>query len=108
VVVTVGLVRLGSGALAQVEAARAAPGLVEEVGRLVSRHFHDGDAADRVWGARAVHSAALAADPTTSKSRRSDVKNRSTILLGYGRQAMVAVGPSEAHNAPDERAVASP
>jgi carboxyl-terminal processing protease len=65
VVVTVGLMALDRGASAQVEAPRAAPALVEEVGRLVNRHFYDRDAVERDWAeARAVHSAALPADPT--------------------------------------------
>ena len=68
VVVTVGLVGLDLGASAQVEAPRAAPALVEEVGRFVSRHFYDRGAVERVWAeARAVHSAALPADPTSDE-----------------------------------------
>jgi carboxyl-terminal processing protease len=65
-VVAVGLVGLDLSASAQVEAPRAAPALVEEIGRLVSRHFYDQDAVERDWAeARAVHSAALPADPTS-------------------------------------------
>jgi carboxyl-terminal processing protease len=67
-VVAVGLARPDLGASAQLEAPRAAPALVEEVGRLVSRHFYDRDAVERVWAeARAVHSAALPADPTSDE-----------------------------------------
>ena len=66
VVVTVGLMGLDLGASAQVEAPRAAPALVDEIGRLVSRHFYNRDAVGRDWAeARAVHSAALPADPTS-------------------------------------------
>ena len=65
VVVTVGLVGLDDSAAAQIEAPRAALALVEEVGRLLRRHFYDRDAVERVWDeARAGHSAALPADPT--------------------------------------------
>jgi hypothetical protein len=56
------------GASAQVGTPHAAPALVEEVERLVSRHFYDRGAAERVWAeARAVHSAALSADPTSEE-----------------------------------------
>ena len=65
VVVTVGLVGLDLGASAQVGAPPAAPALVEEVGKLVSRYFYDRDTVERDWAeARTVHSAALPADPT--------------------------------------------
>jgi carboxyl-terminal processing protease len=66
VVVTVGPIWLDVGALAQ--APRAAPALIEEVGRLVNRHFYDRDVVERVWAeAVAVHSAALPADPTSDE-----------------------------------------
>ena len=48
-VVAVGLPRLHLGASAQVNAPRAAPVLIEEVERLVSRHFYDRDAVERIW-----------------------------------------------------------
>src|ERR671919_175817 len=68
VVLTIGLVGLDPGASAQVRAPHAAPALVEEVGRLVSRHFYDRGAVERVWAdALAVHSAALPADPTSDE-----------------------------------------
>ena len=64
-VVVAGLMSLVPGVSAQVAAPRPEPALVAEVGRLVSRHFYDRDAVERVWAqARAVHSAALPADPT--------------------------------------------
>jgi carboxyl-terminal processing protease len=65
VVVTAGLVGLDLGASAQVGAPPAAPALVEEVGRLVSRYFYDRDTVERDWAeARTVHSADLPANPT--------------------------------------------
>src|SRR5919106_2589617 len=68
VVLMIGLVGLDRGASAQVRAPHATPALVEEVGRLVSRHFYDRGAVERVWAeALAVHSAALPADPTSDE-----------------------------------------
>ncbi|HEX5079441.1 MAG TPA: hypothetical protein VFV80_09845, partial [Geminicoccaceae bacterium] len=63
-IVVAGLIWPGAGPLAQVEAPRAAPPLVQEVGRLVSRYFYDPDVARRVWAeARAAHGD-LPTDPT--------------------------------------------
>jgi hypothetical protein len=41
VVVALGVLRLDSGVFAQVEALSATPPLIEEVSRLVSKHFYD-------------------------------------------------------------------
>jgi carboxyl-terminal processing protease len=63
VLVAVALLRLDLGVLAQVDAPRTAPPLIEEVSRLVSEHFYNREAVERVWAqARAVHTAALPAD----------------------------------------------
>jgi carboxyl-terminal processing protease len=68
VAVTVGLVALDVGASAQIEAPRATPALIKEVGRLVNRHFYDRGAVERIWPeARMAHSAGLPADPTTEE-----------------------------------------
>jgi carboxyl-terminal processing protease len=65
VVFTVGPACLDVGASAQVEAPRAVPALIEEVGRIVSRQFYDREVVERVWAeAVSVQSAALPADPT--------------------------------------------
>ena len=49
VVVAVGVLRLDLGAAAQVDAIPAAPPLIEEVSSLVSEHFYDRGAVERVW-----------------------------------------------------------
>jgi carboxyl-terminal processing protease len=68
VLVTAALLRLDVGALAQVDAPRAAPPLIEEVSRLVSEHFYDRAVVKRVWAeARAAHTATLPADATTEE-----------------------------------------
>jgi carboxyl-terminal processing protease len=68
VAITVGLVVLDVGASAQVEAPRATPALINEVGRLVNRHFYDRGAVERIWPeARMGHSAGLPADPTSEE-----------------------------------------
>jgi carboxyl-terminal processing protease len=68
VAVTVGLVALDVGASAQIEAPRATPALIKEVGRLVNRHFYDRGAVERIWPeARMAHSAGLPADPTSEE-----------------------------------------
>jgi carboxyl-terminal processing protease len=65
VVVAVALLRLDLGALAKVEVVPATPLLLEEVSRLVSKHFYDRGMVERVWAqARAAHTAALPADAT--------------------------------------------
>jgi len=67
VTVAVGLLLLDLGASARVDAPPAAPPLMEEVSRLVSRHFYDEGAVERVWiRARAAHTAALP-DAATSE-----------------------------------------
>ena len=63
-VVAAGLMRPDLASATQAEPFRDAPALVEEVGRLVSRHFYDRDAR-QVWTrATATHGAALPADPS--------------------------------------------
>jgi len=60
VVIALGVLRLNSGAVAQVEAISATPPLIEEVSRLVTKHFYDRGTVERVWArARAAHTAAL-------------------------------------------------
>jgi carboxyl-terminal processing protease len=66
VVVAGALLRLDLGASAQVEAPSSAPPLIEEVSRLVSEHFYDRGAVQRVWGgALARHAANLSANATS-------------------------------------------
>jgi carboxyl-terminal processing protease len=66
VVVAIGLLRLAVDAFAQVDAVPAAPPLIDEVSRLVSDHFYDPAAVERVWAqARPAHTAALPADATS-------------------------------------------
>ena len=61
----VGVVGLDIGASAQVNALPATPPLIEEVSHLVSKHFYDREAVERVWvQARTAHTAALPADAT--------------------------------------------
>ena len=68
VVVALGVLRLESGAFAQVEALSATPPLIEEVSRLVSKHFYDRETVERVWAqARAAHTATLPPDATTEE-----------------------------------------
>ena len=68
VVVALGVLRLDSGAFAQVEALSATPPLIEEVSRLVSKHFYDRETVERVWAqARAAHTAALPPDATSEE-----------------------------------------
>jgi len=69
--ITLVLAAVASGLLrpdpvaAQVAAPVAAPPLIGEVGRLVSRHFYNPGTVERLWaGARATHAAALPAEPT--------------------------------------------
>jgi carboxyl-terminal processing protease len=69
--ITLVLAAVASGLLrpdpvaAQVAAPAAAPPLIGEVGRLVSRHFYDPGTVERLWaGARATHASALPAEPT--------------------------------------------
>jgi carboxyl-terminal processing protease len=60
VVIALGVLRLNSGAVAQVEAVSATPPLIEEVSRLVTKQFYDRETVERVWArARAAHTAAL-------------------------------------------------
>jgi hypothetical protein len=47
--VAVAVLRLDVGALAQLEALPATPPLIEEVSRLVSKHFYDRGVVERVW-----------------------------------------------------------
>lgn len=62
-VITVDHVRADPGALAQ--APGAEPHLIEEVGRLLRRHFYDREAVERVWSqARAAHGTALSRGAT--------------------------------------------
>jgi carboxyl-terminal processing protease len=68
VVIAVGVLRLDFSAFAQVDVPRAAPPLIEEVSRLVSEHFYDREAVERVWAqARAAHTAGLPADATSDE-----------------------------------------
>ena len=68
VVVALGVLRLDIGAFAQVEALSATPPLIEEVSRLVSKHFYDRETVERVWAqARAAHTAALPPDATSEE-----------------------------------------
>jgi len=79
---------------AQVAAPVAAPPLLGEVGRLVSRHFYDPGTVERLWaGARATHAAALPAEPTDEE-------------VAAALDAMLAeLGASHTgHYAPDELA----
>jgi carboxyl-terminal processing protease len=65
VVLAIGVLRFDRGASAQVDALLAAPPLIEEVSCLVTEHFYDRGAVERVWAqARAAHTAALPADAT--------------------------------------------
>jgi Tricorn protease C1 domain len=67
-VMALGVLRLDIGALAQVEALPATPPLIEEVSRLVSKHFYDRETVERVWAqARAAHTAALPPDATSAE-----------------------------------------
>jgi carboxyl-terminal processing protease len=67
-VVALGMLRLASGAFAQVNALPATPPLIEEVSRLVTKHFYDREAVERIWAqARAAHTAALPPDPTSKE-----------------------------------------
>jgi carboxyl-terminal processing protease len=68
VVVALGVLRFDHGASAQVDAFSAAPPLIEEVSRLVSEHFYDRAAVERVWAeARLAHTTALPADATSAE-----------------------------------------
>jgi carboxyl-terminal processing protease len=63
--VAVAVLRLDVGALAQLEALPATPPLIEEVSRLVSKHFYDRGVVERVWAqSRTTHTAALQLDAT--------------------------------------------
>jgi carboxyl-terminal processing protease len=67
-VVAVGMLRLAIGAFAQINAFPATPPLIEEVSRLVSKHFYDRETVERVWNqARAAHTAALPPDATSEQ-----------------------------------------
>jgi hypothetical protein len=66
VVMALGVLRLDFRAFAQIEPLSATPPLIEEVSRLVSKHFYDREAVERVWAqARAAHTAALPPDATS-------------------------------------------
>jgi carboxyl-terminal processing protease len=68
VVAAVALLRLDLDASAQVEAPSSAPPLIEEVSRLVSEHFYDREAVQRVWaGALARHAATLSANAASEE-----------------------------------------
>ena len=68
VVIADGLLRPDSAASAQVGGPPPAPALVEEVSRLVTRHFYDREVVQDVWrDARAAHTAALSADATSEE-----------------------------------------
>jgi carboxyl-terminal processing protease len=65
VVLALGMLRLAIGAFAQVNALPATPPLIEEVSRLVTKHFYDRGAVERIWAqARTTHTAALPPDAT--------------------------------------------
>jgi carboxyl-terminal processing protease len=69
VVVALGPLRLDIGASAQVEAPSATPPLIDEVSRLVSKHFYDRETVERVWAqARAARAAALPPDATSEEA----------------------------------------
>ena len=62
------MLRLDLGASAQIDALPPAPQPIEEVSPLVSEHFYDRGAVERVWTqARAAHTAALPADATSEE-----------------------------------------
>jgi carboxyl-terminal processing protease len=68
VVMALGVLRLDIGAFAQVEPLSATPPLIEEVTRLVSKHFYDRETVERGWAqARAAHTAALPPDATSEE-----------------------------------------
>jgi carboxyl-terminal processing protease len=68
VVVAVALLRSDLGVSAQVGPLPATPPLIEEVSRLISEHFYERGAVERVWAqARAAHTAALPPGATTEE-----------------------------------------
>jgi carboxyl-terminal processing protease len=68
VAMAVGVLGLDLGVSAQVDAPPTAPPPIEEVSRLVSEHFYDREAVERVWTqAHAEHTAALRVDATSEE-----------------------------------------
>jgi C-terminal processing protease CtpA/Prc len=68
VLVAGALLRLDLGVLAQVDVPRATPPLVDEVSRLVGKHFYDRGIVARVWArARAAHTVALPPHATSEE-----------------------------------------